>query len=486
MSAPALLEVVSTTVGLFFAIYTLLLNSGFAFLTLVALRQARLVALRRDFAGYDEAFGEPRARGVSVLMPAYNEEATIVAAVQAMRALRYPDFEVVVIDDGSKDATVATLVAAFGLVEAPLALAPVAEQRGEVHTTYVTPGGDTALVLLAKHNGGKADALNAGLSGARKELVCMVDADSLLEPDALLHIARPFAEDPRVVAAGGVIRVANGSEIRGGRVSRPRMPRSWLARIQVVEYVRAFLVGRAGWSGIRGLLIISGAFGLFRADVVRTVGGLDATTLGEDAELVVRIQRWVGDSGTDGRVVFVNEPVAWTEVPEDLGTLGRQRRRWHRGLAEIFARHRGMILRRRYGVIGMVTMPWFWAFELLAPLVELAGAAYFVLALVVLGLQETGVLQAHYVDAWVVLLLLACALLYALLMTFVALLCDELATARYRRGRDLLTQLLAALVENLGYRQLTALWRARGLLDHWRKSRQEWGEMTRKGFSSEG
>lgn len=480
-----LLILFTTVFGLFFAVYSLAINSMFGVLTAIAVLESRLIAQRREFAGYDESFGEPRSRGVSVLMPAYNEEASIVAAVQAMRALRYPDFEVIVIDDGSKDSTVETMVKAFDLVEAPLALAPIAPARGEVHTTWVGRDGSTSLMLLAKHNGGKADALNAGLSAARKELICMVDADSILEPEALLHISRPFAEDPDVVAAGGVIRVANGCEIRSGRVTKPQMPRSFLASIQVVEYVRAFLVGRAGWSGINGLMIISGAFGLFRADVVRAVGGMDTDSMGEDAELVVRIHRWLGDGDEPGRVVFVSEPVAWTEVPEDLGTLSRQRRRWHRGLTEVYSRHRGMLFRRRYGTIGMVTMPAFWLFELVAPVVELVGAIYFVVVLAVYSMQEAGVVTEEFVDPWILVLLLACALSYAVLMSLVALLCDEVGTARYRRTRDLWVQLFGVLIENCGYRQLTAVWRTRGLVDALRNARPEWGEMKRKGFADQ-
>ena len=274
--------------------------------------------------------------------------------------MRYPDFEVIVVDDGSKDDTVAKLVAEFDLVEVPLVVDRLVPMKGEVLATYLSRKGSHNLVLVTKSNGGKADALNVGINLARKELVCMVDADSLLDPDALLHVSRPFADDPdQVVAAGGVIRVANGSTVTKGRVTDVRMPRTWLARVQVVEYLRAFMIGRAGWSATGGLLIISGAFGIFRKDVLATVGGMATDCIGEDAELVVRIYRWLGEERIDGKVVFVSEPVAWTEAPEDRAVLRKQRRRWHRGLAEILTRHRDMLFRPKYGVIGMLTMPWF-------------------------------------------------------------------------------------------------------------------------------
>ena len=375
--------------GVVFITYSVAINSSFVVLTVLAMSDYAAYRRRSDFAAYDESFAEPLARGVSVLMPAYNEELTIVASVEAMTSLRYPDFEVIVIDDGSKDATVATMIAAFDMVEFPLARAPMVDTLGEVLATYISRRGSMNLVLVCKTNGGKADALNVGINVARKELVCMVDADSLLDPDALLHVSRPFADDPeRVIASGGVVRVANGSTIAKGRVVKIDMPRRWLPRVQVVEYLRAFLIGRAGWSAAGGLLIISGAFGMFRRDILFELNGVATDCIGEDAELVVRLYRWMGDNDVDGRIVFVSEPVAWTEAPETRQVLASQRRRWHRGLTEIFVRHRGMILRPRYGFIGMITMPWFLLFELLAPFLEVFGLIYFAVIMVLLGLGE--------------------------------------------------------------------------------------------------
>jgi cellulose synthase/poly-beta-1,6-N-acetylglucosamine synthase-like glycosyltransferase len=391
--------------------------------------------------------------------------------------MRYPDFEVVVIDDGSEDGTVRTVVDAFDMVEVPLVVDRGIATQGSVQRTYVSRRGSHNLLLVCKSNGGKADALNVGINASRNDLVCMVDADSLLDPDALLHVARPFADDPqRVVASGGVVRVANGSTIRAGRVVRPRMPRGWLPRIQVVEYLRAFLIGRSGWSAAGGLMIISGAFGIFRRDVLLRVGGLATDCIGEDAELVVRIHRWLGDNRIDGRVVFVGEPVAWTEAPEDSRVLRKQRRRWHRGLTEIMGRHKGMLLRPRYGVVGLVTMPWFLLFELLAPFVELFGFAFF-------GLEEAGMLPGDLVDPWLVAALGAASVLYATLTTLATLVAEEISYRKYSGVRDLLTAVRAAVEENFGYRQLNAWWRVGGSIEAVRRVRPEWGDMKRKGFS---
>jgi cellulose synthase/poly-beta-1,6-N-acetylglucosamine synthase-like glycosyltransferase len=463
--------------------YSVLINTSFLALTLLAVADFRAYLRRLDFAAYDETFAEPLAPAISILMPAHNEVAGIVEAVRAMTALRYPDFEVVVIDDGSTDATVPVLLEAFDMVEVPIVVPSQIPVRGRVRSTYLSRRGNHTVLLVCKENGGKADALNVGINAARKALVCMVDADSILDPDALLHVSRPFADDPeRVLATGGVVRIANGSQIRAGRVVDVRMPRDWLPRIQVVEYLRAFMIGRSGWSRLGGLLIISGAFGLFRRDILAELGGLATDCIGEDAELVVRLHRWLCENDVPGRVVFVSEPVAWTEVPATRAVLRKQRRRWHRGLTEILTRHRDMILRPRYGLVGMVVMPWFVLFELLAPFIELFGFGYLGVALALLALDWLGVTSGALVPSDLVWTVLAVAVLYAIALTLVALLVEQLSFRRYRGMRDLAISIWAALEENLGYRQLNAWWRAGGSLEAWRQKPHDWGNMQRQGF----
>ncbi|HET9860748.1 MAG TPA: glycosyltransferase [Nocardioidaceae bacterium] len=483
MDVLGVVTAVMLAVGWFFVVYSLLINSSFLVLTFLAVVDFRSYLRRLDLAAYDETFGEPLAPGVSILMPAYNESAGIVESVRAMTSMRYPDFEVVVIDDGSTDDMVALMVEAFDMVEVPIVVPERIRTKGRVTATYLSRMGSQNVVLVCKDNGGKADALNVGINAARKHLVCMVDADSILDPDSLLHVSRPFADDPeKVVASGGVVRIANGCTIRRGRVVKVQMPTGWLPRIQVVEYLRAFMIGRTGWSRIGGLLIISGAFGVFRKDVLFELGGLDTECIGEDAELVVRLHRWLGDNDVDGRVVFVSEPVAWTEAPENRAVLRKQRRRWHRGLAEILTKHRGMVLRPRYGLVGMLSMPWFVAFELFAPFLEIFGLAYLVVVLALLGVEETGLAGWDLVDGEVVWLLLVASLLYSAVLTVVALLVEEFSFRRYRGMRDLGIAVWAAVEENFGYRQLSAWWRIGGAVEAWRRTTHVWGDMQRKGF----
>jgi len=484
-STVELLATVLLAVGLAFAVYSVLINLSYIVLTILALVDLAGYRRRLDYAGYDEWFLDPNTRGVSVLMPAHNESATIVQSVQAMTALRYPDLEVVVVDDGSKDDTAEKMIAEFDMVEVPLVPGGSIPTLGEVQSTWVSRRGSHNLALVRKTNGGKADALNAGINHSRKELVCMVDADSLLDPQALLNVARPFADDPgRVIATGGVVRVANGSRVERGRVTNLRMPRHWLARIQVVEYLRAFLIGRSGWSRLGGLLIISGAFGVFRKDVLLEVGGMATDCIGEDAELVVRLHRHLGDTRADGQVVFVPEPVAWTEVPEERWMLAKQRRRWHRGLAEIFVRHRSMLFRRKYGVIGMVTMPWFLLFELLSPVVEVLGIVYFGFLLGALAVEHWIAPGLDLVNVPILVILLVASLLFAVFVTLVALLAEEVSFRRYRGLPDLFRAIYAAVEENFGYRQMHAFWRLAGIVDVVRKTRHDWGDMQRKGFGT--
>jgi cellulose synthase/poly-beta-1,6-N-acetylglucosamine synthase-like glycosyltransferase len=453
--------------------YFLLLNSGY--LGLVALAGLEVARHRRrlPFAGATHTYQSPLTVPVSVLVPAHNEAAGIVAAVQATMGLRYPSFEVLVVDDGSVDGTFEALREAFDLVEVPRVVPDQVPYRGRVRSVHVARTAPDGLVVVRKDNGGKSDALNVGVNLARHPLVCMVDADSVLDPDALLAVAKPFADDPlRVAASGGVVRVANGCTVLGGRVVDVRLPREWLVRLQVVEYLRAFLLGRTGWSRLGGLVIISGAFGLFRRDLLIEAGGLSLETVGEDAELVVRLHRQLRARAGAYRVVFVAEPVCWSEAPVGLRVLARQRRRWHRGLTEMLLRHRAMLGNRRYGRIGLVALPYYVVFEFLAPVVELSA-----LALVPLGLLF-GAVDVDF--AWRFLLV---AYGYAVLVSFIALAVEELSFHRYHRWRDLAAILAAALLENLGYRQLTAVWRLQGIWAVIRRRAPVWGTMTRQGFA---
>lgn len=454
-------------------VYFLVINTSYLLLILMAAGGFVAHLRRLEHAGREETVSSQLAPGVSLLVPACNEAAGIVPAVQAMLALRYPRHEIVVIDDGSTDDTFERLREAFDLVRVDRELPQDVPVRARVLDVWVPGDGRTRLVAVRKENSGKTDALNVGINAASEPLVAMVDADSLLDPDALLTVAKPFADDPiRTVATGGVVRAANGCTVVAGRIVDIRTPRQWLPRVQIVEYLRAFLLGRTGWSRLGALILISGAFGLFRRDVLVEVQGLDTGSIGEDFELVMRIHRYMRRTKRDYRVEFVSEPVSWTEVPASLKVLRSQRRRWHRGLWEVLWKYRGMVLNPRYGRIGMVALPWYWVFELLAPALELAGVV-----LVPLGLA-LGLVNLRFA-----LLFVLVAYGYAIVVTLAAMAVEELSFHKYPRWRDLGATLLASVAENLGYRQLTAWWRVEGWWAGLRRGTHVWGTMTRQGFA---
>jgi cellulose synthase/poly-beta-1,6-N-acetylglucosamine synthase-like glycosyltransferase len=464
-----LMDLTSVPILVYFAV----INASYLLLIVLASLDFRTEHRRRE--SEVEAFGGALTPGVSLLVPAHNEAAGIVASVQALLSLRYPRHEVVVVDDGSSDGTFDRLREAFDLVEVPRRLPQDVPVRARVVDVHVPRDGRTRLLVVRKENSGRSEAVNVAINAATEPLVAMIDADSILEPDALLRVTQPFTDDPtRVVAAGGAIRPVNGSRVVSGRIVSVRMPRQWLARIQVVEYLRAFLLGRTGWSRSGALILISGAFGIFRRDVVVEVGGLDPTSIGEDFELVLRIHRRMRDQGRDYRVAFVPEPVSWTEVPSTTRVLRSQRRRWHRGLWETLWAYRGMLLRPRYGRVGLVALPYYWVFELFAPLLELFGIIIVPLALVL------GVVDIPYA-----VLFLALAYGLAVLVTLSAMAAEEWSFHRHDRWRDLGLTLVASVLENIGYRQLTVWWRLEGWWASLRGRKQVWGVMTRTGFEEQ-
>lgn len=409
---------------------------------------------------------------VSVVVPALNEELTIVESVRAMLALDYESREIVVVNDGSTDGTLELLQRTFGLLPAPLAFdqpIPTAPVRG-IYRSIREPG----LVVIDKENGRcKSDASNAGINAASGVLVLVIDADTVLEPDALSRAVLPFLEDPTTVAVGGNIAIVNGSRIEHGRVAEVSLPRSWLARFQIVEYMRAFLLFRLACASVNGVLLISGAFGLFRRDAVIAVGGFDHRAIGEDMDLTVRLQRHHRARRLPFRITFDPNPLAATQAPEDWRSLKSQRCRWRRGLLQVLWRHRRMIGNPRYGVVGLALLPYTAFIDGLGPLIEISGYVITTVGAV------SGFLDWHYYG---VLIFVSVTLGAA--STFQAILLNDVATQRYMRGRDLLLLMAVALLENCGYRQMNAWWGVVGTVQAM-TGKSGWGPMKRQSFQGE-
>ena len=408
---------------------------------------------------------------ITLMAPAYNESLTVEDSVLSLLALDYPRFEVIVINDGSKDRTLDVLKERFDLKPIERSYER-ATRHAPIRGIYQSAKHEKLLVI-DKENGGKADALNAGLNLARTPIVCAMDADSILEPDSLLRAVQPFVEDPeRVVAVGGTIRIANGCRIKDGRLQQVGVSRNPLALFQTVEYLRAFLLARLAWSRMGVLTIISGAFGLFRRSTLIEIGGYAHGTVGEDMELVVRLHRQSIDTGQLNRIVFLPEPVCWTEAPETLKMLGRQRSRWHRGAIETFVRHGSMMTNPKYGRIGLIGMGQVLLFDLIGPILELTG--YVLLP----TMWALGILDYAYVLAFFSL-----SIVFGVAISVGALALEEAELRRVNHVADLLRLATAAVLENFGYRQLNLWWRLLGLWQ-WLRGVKSWGEMTRKGLGA--
>lgn len=455
--------------------YFLALNTIYLLLIVIAAVNLGGYLRRKDVAVLEDVLTSPATLPVSVIMPAHNEELGIVESTRAILALEYPQLELIVIDDGSSDYTFSRLRDAFDLVEAPVNVPRLVPAIGEILSVHLSRTDNDLTVIRKRSVGKKTDAANTGINIAKYPIVCIVDADAVLDPDALIKVTKPFADDPqRVVATGGAIRPSNGCTLYRGRVTSTSMPSNRLARMQVVEYLRAFLLGRTGWSKLGALLIISGAFGVFRKDLLIEIGGYDLDSIGEDADLVARLHRHLTNAKRNYRITFVSEPVCWTEVPEDTSILRAQRRRWSRGLVETIWNNRGMIFNPRYGTLGLIAIPYFILFEILGPVVELAGFLILLLALIF-----------NFVNIFFAGLFFSVAILYGVLLSILSLFIEELSYHRFSSWTDLARAVLSSITENFGYRQLHAYWRLEGVVQAVLRTRASWGTMSRKGFTSE-
>lgn len=455
-----------------FFYYYLLSNLAYLAMLIIAIKTSAAHLRRLESMQPSWIKDSPLAPPIAILVPAHNEEKTIRLAVRNLLDLNYPQLEVIVINDGSSDRTFEEIQEEFGLRRVRVVY--IQEARSARVKALYRSDADPRLIVVDKEPGGsKADAVNAGLNAATSPYVCVVDADSVLERDALLRIMVPLLADPkRVVCVGGIVRVLNGSEVEQGRLRRVRLPRRSIEAIQVVEYLRAFLIGREAMARGNMLMIISGAFGVFRTDLVRAVGGYRSSAIGEDFDLVARLHRYLREKNQDYHVQFVPDPVSWTEAPSDLRSLARQRQRWQKGLAEVLWKNRDMLFRPRYGRIGFFALPYMWLFELFAPVIEIGGIATILLALFLGALSPEFYLQ---------FLLFGYA--FATVISIGSVLQEEITYKRYNDWQDVARLVTCCFLEHFPYRQLHMLWRLQGLWQYLRGD-MTWKPQKRRGFAT--
>jgi len=454
-------------------IYSILLLCCYMFIGAYSIGEIRTYLRKNSFTDYRVLASSTQAPSISILAPAYNEGANIIENVRSLLSINYNNLEVIIINDGSKDDSLEKLIIAYDLYKTDFFVNKRIPTKDVLGVYKSRKAVYKKLIIVDKQNGGKADALNVGVNISQNDYIVCIDVDCILEQDALLKLAKPFLEDTRirVIATGGVIRIANSCIVENGRLVKVNLPRQFLPRVQTLEYIRAFLLGRMAWSRLNGLLLISGAFGAFDRDIVIKCGGYNHNTVGEDMELVVRMRRYMEEQKVPYKVSFIPDPLCWTEAPASFKILGRQRNRWTRGTIETLQLHKVMFFNPKYGRLGMISYPYWFFFEFLAPIVEFLGLLSFVI-FVLMGL-------IHW-SFFIGLLLFIFS--FGFLYSVFAILMDVLTYNQYKSSKDLLMLIITAFLEPFIFHPFVVWSAIKGNIDLLRK-KNSWGEMTRQGFT---
>lgn len=459
-----------------FLVYGVVLFVVYVLIALLSTYELTAYLKRNRHFRYNRMKSYKELPSVSVIAPAFNEEKSIVENIRSLLSLQYPRMEVIIVNDGSTDESLKKIMRYYKLVKVNYAYSE-SIKTGKIRAIYKSTNQAYAkLLVIDKENGGKADSLNAGINISRSDLLLAIDVDCIIESDAVLKMVKPFLEESKgrkVIASGGVVRVANSCKIEDGRVLEVSFPKNIWARFQVLEYFRAFTLGRMAWSKINGLLIISGAFGLFDKKIVKEVGGYDSTTVGEDLELVVRMRKYMHEQGNPNyRVAFIPDPLCWTEVPSSFQSLATQRNRWTRGSIDTIKKHRNLFFNPKYKKIGMISFPYWVLFEWFAPILESIGIVYF-LILLILGM----------VNMKIFLVLSLFVFTFSLSFSTFAVLYETYVFSRYRGKKFILQVIFVAMSEMLFFHPLTLLYSLKGNYDFFiKKNKKSWGNIKRTAF----
>lgn len=459
-------------ISLFILFYFFLMNISYFLLFLVSYNGIKKYKKQSNLNNYLKIYQSKLTPPISLLVPAYNEEDTIIKNINSfLSQFNYPEYEVIIINDGSKDTTLEKILNTY---DCRLENFPYKKnlKTKNIKNIYIS-NKDSRLKIIDKENGGKADALNAGINICKYPYFGSIDADTLLEKDSYLKVMVPVIGNPNnVIATGGIVGVINGCKVNENKIEEIRYPKNILAGFQVVEYLRAFLFGRYAWTRLNALPLISGAFGLFKKEAILKINGYSSkqtmtSTVGEDMDLVIRLHKYYLENKLDYQIIFVPDPLSWTQVPENLNTLGNQRARWHRGLMETFSQNNTMLFNKNYGKIGILVLPYYFIFEMLAPLIELIG--YIVFPYLYFNQQIS-------LDIFIVFFMVS--VVFGVFISMLAVFLELLTFNRYKNFKDLIKLLIFSILENIGYRQLTMIFRVKGVWQYLRKNKQ-WGEMKR-------
>jgi cellulose synthase/poly-beta-1,6-N-acetylglucosamine synthase-like glycosyltransferase len=467
-------EIFRTIFENFILIYAISIFSLYLWLAIVSAIELRRNIYEGKITKYDAIISSPFAPMITVVAPAYNETITIIENIKALQSLYYPNYEIVVVNDGSKDDTLEKTIKAFDLEKVPFVIDYKIPCKEIIGVYKSKKKAYNNLTIIDKLNGGKADALNSGILIAKGDYFISIDVDSIIDPYALQKLIKPFSEetDRKVIATGGVIRIANSCKIEDGQLIEINVPNKFLPLCQVIEYNRAFLMGRLAWSRLDGLLLISGALGMFDKEVVIACGGYYTKTVGEDMELVVRMRKYMVKKKLKYKVAYIPDPLCWTEAPSSLKVLGSQRNRWTRGTIDTLFLHWNIFFNPKYGFMGMVSHPFWVFFEWLAPIIEILGILYFI-AIAILG-------EPNWPFFYVMLFFVY---FFSITFSTYAILFDHLAYHRYKKKRMIFKLIMTAWIEPIFFHPLVLYWALRGNFDYFIRRKKAWGNMTRVGFA---
>lgn len=404
---------------------------------------------------------------VSILVPAYNEEATIVDCMKSMSELDYPEYEIIIVNDGSKDNTLNKVIEAFNLkkINRPIRRVVKCKMEKEIYEGYIN---GVLVTLIDKVNGGKADALNMGINASKYPLFVSLDADSILQKDSIKNMVFPFLEDENMIAVGGNIQISNSIILKKGELHKTIVARKWIVLMQLIEYYRVFLATRILFNRFNANLIISGAFGMFKKEVVVNVSGYRTDTIGEDMELVMRLHIYNRNNKRKYKIEYAPEAICWSQVPEKLKDLRGQRKRWHLGLMQSLLSYKFVCFNYKYGVIGLFSYPYYFIYEMLSPIIELLGVVLII---------SSYLLGYIHLKFFIVFMLMY--FLYSMILSCACVVLETYFIKGSLKFYSVLKLILFSILESFGYRQITSIFRLNSIFQY-RCKNYSWGTIERK------
>lgn len=456
--------------------YGMVLLVSYALLAICSLVAVRRWVMTDKYQSGEVLLTSPLAPGISVIAPAYNEGLTIIYNIRSLLTLKYARYEIIVVNDGSTDDSMEQLIKEFSLVAVDFAYNAKIQTRPVKKIYKSTDPAYAKLMIIDKVNGkSKADAVNAGINAAAYDYFVCTDVDCILHENTIIELVKPVMKEKnkRVIATGATLRAANSNTFDQGVMVNVKAPRQVLARFQEVEYIRAFVLGKMGWTLLNCVPNVSGGLGLFDKEIAIRCGGYDHSSFGEDMELMTRMCRYAIDNKIDYAIRYIPKTLCWTEVPSTLRIFGRQRTRWARGLAQLMYAHIGMFMRPRYGRFGLVVFPYNFFFELLAPIIEGGGILFFV----VMGILG-------FINWPTAIILLVFVYTYAIMITTLAILYDQITFRYYNSWKDILLLCMMPFFEFFIYHPLIVFFSLRGYYFFLTGKKSGWGVMQRRGFQT--